>query len=65
MPKVNQKTKTTPLSVPGSHRLCVALSALTLAKRPSESADIIELHAAIQALARVAARSDHSQDQRN
>lgn len=45
---------------PNEHRLCVTLTELTLAKRPAEFARITELHAAIKALAREAARSDHA-----
>ncbi|RPE72195.1 hypothetical protein EDD53_1344 [Pacificibacter maritimus] len=48
-----------PRQKPGEHRLCVGLSELTLAKRPAEFARITELHAAIRALARETARSDH------
>ncbi len=44
----------------GDHRLCVALAELTLAKRPAEFKRITELHAAIKALAREAARADHA-----
>lgn len=62
MTKLDRKAKTTLQIMSGSHRLCVALSELTLAKRPAESAHISELHAAIKALARQAARSDHHKD---
>jgi len=54
-----RKSNDTPTKLPSDHRLCVALSELTLAKRPAEFARITELHAAIKALAREAARSDH------
>ena len=53
-------TNDAPRKRPSDHRLCVALSELTLAKRPAEFARITELHAAIRALARDAARSDHA-----
>jgi len=63
MPKTKHSTPedgSLPLS---EHRpLYVSHPRLTLAKRPSESRDITELHSAIKALAREAARTDHSQD---
>ncbi len=48
--------------LPDAPRLMVAHPSLTLAKRPSESRHIVDLHAAIKALAREAARTDHSQE---
>ena len=55
-----RQSNSTPGKEFDDHRLCVALSELTLAKRPAEFARITELHAAIKALAREAARSDHA-----
>lgn len=57
-----RKAYNTPRKGIRGHRLCVALSELTLAKRPTEFARITELHAAIRALAREAARADHSNE---
>ncbi|WP_439144200.1 hypothetical protein [Planktotalea sp.] len=54
------KANKTPTMPPNGRRLCVTLSELTLAKRPAEFARITELHAAIKALAREAARADHT-----
>lgn len=50
------------ISTPYIHRLCIGLPELTLAKRPTEFARMTELHAAIRALAREAARADHSNE---
>jgi hypothetical protein len=54
------KANKTPTMRPNDHRLRVTLSELTLAKRPAEFKRITELHAAIKALARDAARADHA-----
>lgn len=63
--KQHRHTEKAATTTPQNHRLWVGLPELTLAKRPAESSQIIELHAAVKALAREAARSDHSQEQRN
>ena len=56
----HRQTNCAPMAIPRDHRLCVALSELTLAKHPAEFTRMKELHAAIKALAREAARSDHA-----
>ena len=61
MPKTKHSTPEDGSMHLSEHRpLYVSHPRLTLAKRPSESRDITELHSAIKALAREAARTDHS-----
>lgn len=57
----HHKTSHAPIPTIFDHRLCVAHSELTLAKRPAESTRITELYAAVKSLAREAARADHTQ----
>ena len=58
----HRQSNDAPIKRPSDHRLCIALSELTLAKRPTEFGCITELHAAIRVLAREAARTDHANE---
>lgn len=61
----HSQVKKGQLSSPAALRLIVDHNGITLAKRPSESADFHGLRNAIKALAREAARVDHTTQKGN